>query len=248
MSLSWRDELRVGLCADRLVMARRRAGLRSSVSHETLPVDGNPASALQAIAGDSTVAVVLSNHFCRYAVLKASAALKTEHDWDAYARHELESSYGNEVARWRVRLSRTGAQHTRVACAVDAELVEQLRSLSRLKSVQPYLMSAFNARRRALAKGSAWFVIQEPTRLAIALLVDGGWKLIRMRQVASEWQSNLAALLDREAALSGAAEATRAVLCCEDPAPASAGRYEISDLSLPQKADVALRPHLMALH
>jgi len=234
VSLSWRDELRVGLCTDRLVVARRRRGWRAPVSREVLPLDGDPVAALRAIGEHAAMHIVLSNHFCRYAVLKGSPALRTEHDWLAYAKHSFSATYGAEAAQWDVRVCPAGAHAERVACAVDGELIAGLRSLPGLRSIQPYLMRSFNAVRNAFAGRSAWLVVQEPGRLAIAL-IDDGWKLICVRRADPDWHAQLAELLDREAAIHGADGCERVVVCSEDDVPARAGRYE-------------LRGHRMALH
>ena len=247
MSPSWRDDLRVGLCSDRLVVARRRRGWRGSLSRQIVPAADDPVAALKTISEHAAISVVLSNHFCRYAVLKSSPALKTERDWLAYAKHSLNATYGNESARWDMRVSPAGPHGERVACAVEAELIAGLRSLPGLRSIQPYLMSAFNARRNALAGRPAWLVIQEPGRLAIAL-VDGGWKVIRVRSADGQWHAQLASLLDREAAIDGGNGCERAIVCSEDEPPARAGRYQVEDLSLPRRAEASLRPYLMTLH
>jgi len=218
------------------------------VSREIVPAGGDPVSALKAIADDCMLNVVLSNHFVRYAVIAGSAALKSRRDWDAYAQHVFGATYGSDAAHWHIRISATNVPHERVACAVDRELMEPLLALPRVRSIQPYLMSAFNARRAAFASGDAWLVIQEPLRLTIALVERGHWKLIRVRQAPKAWQSALPDVLDREAEICGAFGCARAILCSEDEAPPRVGRYEVLDLSLPRKAGTEPRSHVMTLH
>lgn len=241
MSPLWRDELRVGLCPDRLVVARRR-------HREIVPTAGDPLAALKAIAGTAALTVVLSSHFVRYAVLPPSDALKSDQDWLAYAHHSFASTYGNESARWQIRLCATGPRQARIACAVDGELLEGLGEMPQLKSIQPYLMLAFNARRRALAAASAWVVLHERGRLTVALINDGIWQTIRVRRIGDDWQESLADVLDREAAIAGVAGCEQVVLCAEEQAPARLGRYRILDLSVPAGAGHELRAYVMTLH
>lgn len=188
-----RAELRAGLCPGRLVLGGEI-------------VAGEPLAELRERAAGRRLTVVLSNHYVRYAVLPSSKALRSGADWHAYARHVLEATYGTAVGGWEIRVSE------RVAAAVDAALLEELRAIPTLRSVQPYLMAAFNARRGRLRAKSAWFVVQEPGRLTLALLQEESWKAIRTRQAGPGWAGSLADLLEREAAAAEAPECTQAVL------------------------------------
>jgi hypothetical protein len=248
VSRLWRDELRVGVCPDRLVVARQARGMPRRISREIVVSGPDPVAALKSIAGEASVTVILSNHFVRYAVLKGSRALKSQRDWDAYAQHALGSTYGGEAARWRILQCPTDVDDERIACAVGSELSDALCAMPQVRSVQPYLMAAFNSRRDVFASKSAWFVLQEPLRLAIALIQNGQWKLIRVRQTEKNWQSGLADILEREAEICGAASCNSAVLCSEEGPPMQVGRYEVLDASLPPRTAAHLRPHLMTLH
>lgn len=146
--------------------------------------------------------VVLAGRLVRYAVLPWSAALGSEDEWLAYARHTLASTYG-AAAGWRVRLSRAERGKARVACAIDESLFDALRALPNVVSIQPGLMPEFNARRRELARGRAWLVLEEPERLTLCLIAEGDWKLIRSRRAGADWRAALPDLLARETALSG---------------------------------------------
>ncbi|MEA3195512.1 MAG: hypothetical protein QOD26_3845 [Betaproteobacteria bacterium] len=207
-----RAELRAGLCPDRLILGGEI-------------VAGEPLAELKKRAAGRGFTVVLSNHYVRYAVLPASKALRSKADWQAYARHVLEATYGPAAGRWEIRVN------DRVAAAVDAALLQELRAIPGLRSVQPYFMAAFNARRKQLRGKSAWFVVQERGRLTLALLQKESWQVIRTRQAGSGWAGSLADLLERESAAADAPDCTQAVLCAEDEPPARAGRYEIVDLT-----------------
>jgi len=246
VSRLWRGDLRVGLCPDRLVVARRAHRWSGRVSRAILPVENDPIATLKQQVAGAGATVLLSSHFVRYCVLPWSEALTSEEDWDAFAQHAFESTYGTACAAgWRIHLSDAGPGRARMASAVDCAFFEALSSVPEVVSIQPYLMSAFNAHRRAIAGKPAWLVLQEPARLTITLVADGEWRLVRTRQITAGWQDELAAMLDRESALSNSAPCERVLWHGEAAPLARAGRYEIVDLTLPHGADSSLRQHAM---
>lgn len=251
MSPLWQDDLRVGLCPGRLVLARYRRRLRRRlIERAVVPVTGDPVRSLGDLAGKADVTVVLSNHYVRYGVLPWTGTLRTRDEWLAYARHHFSSTHGATAAGWQLGVSTAGRGRARLACAIDAELLERLRATRCVRSVQPYLMSAFNARRHAVS-GDAWFVLQEPGRLTVGLASRGGWKLVRNRQAAANWSESLADLLDREITARDEEAPERVILCAEDNTkdlPSRLGRYRITDLSLLRGANLDSRAAIMALN
>src|SRR6185369_8370213 len=115
------------------------------------------------------------------------AALASEDEWRALAQHSFVSTYGTAATAWEVRVSRSSKGSTRVATAIDGELLQVLRDIPGIVSIQPYLMAAFNARRAHL-RGPAWFVLQEPGRLTLSRLDSAGWQAIRCRQAHGDWR------------------------------------------------------------
>lgn len=219
----WQAELRVGLCPGRLVLA---AGVR--------PVESNPVTELARVAQGRKLSVVLSSHFVRYAVLPWSEALGSEEEWLAFARHTFSSVYGAAADSWHCRVSPAGREEPRLASAIDAALLESLRALPRVASVQPYLMSAFNARRRLLEGKDGWLVVQEPGRLTLALVKGGRWRAARTRRAGSDWPQRLAEFFDREGASSEGGGSEAVFLYGEDAPPAGLGRYRVADITAPK--------------
>ncbi len=203
---AWRTETRVGLCPDRLVLANAVHSTRDPL-----------AQLRSACARQKRISVVVSNHYVRYAVLPHSSALASDDEWLAYARHTFEDIYGGVAAKWRIRVCPTGKQMSRVASAIDGELVDAIKGVPGVVSIQPYLMAAFNARRAKLKKQTTWFVLQEPGRLTLALIEAGAWRLIRTRRLQGNWRDALVELLDQEA--SRGANATSTLLCAEEETP-----------------------------
>jgi len=194
------------------------------------------------------VVVVVSNHYLRYAVLKWSAKLRTKEEWLAYATHHFTEIHGNVAAAWAIRASEPKIGKPAIACAVDVALLERLREVPGIRSIQPYLIAALNSRRRAVS-GDAWFVLQEPGRLTMSLMGRRGWKLVRNRYVSQDWRMQLPHLLDRETLALDVPPVERVVLCAEDEptdAPANMEGYRITDLTLLRGASGDSRNTIMA--
>jgi hypothetical protein len=74
----------------------------------------------------------------------------------------------------------------------------------RLRSLQPYLMAAYNRVRPELGQGNVWFAVTEAERVCIMRLENGAWRSIHCRSLATD--NPLAALvtvLEREQQLAG---------------------------------------------
>ncbi len=257
MSPLWRDELRVGLCRDRLLVAHYRAGWtrrRVASAVRLLPIEAEASAAPDPIARLQTLVeepayrtaeltVVLSNHYLRYLVLPWSEALSTASDWEGYARLCFTQTYGSPAADWTLRVGAPRRGQPRLACAIDAPLMVKLLEIPRLRSIQPYLMSAFNSRRRRLGTKPAWFVLQEPGRVTLGLVAQGRFQAIRSRRIAPAWRTALDEMLDRESAgLAGLGPegevCEQAFLYAEDSSAqeeageSGSGRYRVTDLTV----------------
>jgi hypothetical protein len=245
----WRNTLRISLCADRLVV--RATKTRT----QTLPVDPHPAGpewrgpldALPAVLAEfrgHDVSVVLADHFVRYALLAWNAALKTEEQWQALARHRLGAVYGAAAADWDLRLAETAAQGPRLACAADRALIGELAAVvaaagTRLVSVQPFLVTAFNRIRGSIGQGSCWLVIEEPGRVGLAFIRRGTWVAIRSRRVGADWRAHLPALIERESAFLALEEpCTRIIVCAQGEFDTE--RYEAFNTRAVNYSDLAL--------
>jgi len=219
-------ELRVVLCPDQLMlMPVQRTltlrGVRRSIQEpQVVCLEGASAAqpwraALLALEtalpaavakGRTTATVVLSNQLLRYALVPWQAGLADAQEDLSYTRHCFTKVYGKAALQWEVRLSHQAPGKPRLASAVDAELLEGLRSMFArlgiaLRSVQPHLMAAFNDARSQLRRRSAWLALLEPGHLCLALLRDGHWSRVRSLRIDSAWRQELPRILEREAFL-----------------------------------------------
>lgn len=237
MSLSLRDELRVVLSPEQLLLVRigrsftwrgltrrvldKRAIPCGAAEDEALPwseaVKTLEAELPELAKRTAVATVVLSNHFVHYAMVPWSGAPMDDEEETAYARHFFRKLYGPAAETWELRLNPDRAGSPQLACAVDSRLTDSVRaSFSAaglgLRSIQPHLMVAYNNCRTRLQKSSAWLVLFEAGNLCLALLRHGGLGSVRTLRAGDDWYETLPRLLEREAYLTDEDAATDEVL------------------------------------
>jgi hypothetical protein len=246
VSLLWRSKKqRIGVCADRLLLSRNKV-LSIAPSHEAAEWRAPVEALTEVLAGmqKQEVSVVLADQFVRYALLPWSAALKSEAQWLALARHRLTAIHGPAAAGWDVKLADTGASGPRLACAVERELIEALAAkftaaAVTLGSVQPFLVAAFNRIRSTIGNGSCWLVVEEPARLTLALIQRGVWIAIRSRRSDASWRAALPEIIERESAFLALSErCTRVIVCAQGDFDTD--RYEAWQTKAVSYRDLAL--------
>lgn len=214
MSLSWPEHLHIDFAPGRLALSRHAGWRRRCTDRRAVDIDGAPAApawaaVVEALAGELAGArdvrcdIVLSNHFCRYAVLPAQPDLASEVEMAAYARLQFESIHGAAaVSGWDVRVAAGTPDTSRLACATDAALLEALRVVCAdrgvvLRSVQPLFAHAFDAARRRLATRSFWFAVAEEGRLCLGAVSDRRWIEIMSERVQDDAAVAARDLIDR---------------------------------------------------
>lgn len=266
MSLLLRDELRVVLSPDQVLLVRvgreftHRGLIRRVLDKKPVPCTGAgdgeaPWSAairtldteLPGWTDNVAVAIaVLSNHFVRYALVPWSAALMDDEEEGAYARHFFRQLYGATADSWELRLSPDLAGVSQLASGVDPGLPEAVRASFAgagvsLRSIQPGLMAAYNSCRRQLRECSAWFVLHETGSLCLALLQRGRWISVRTLRAGGGWRDALPLLLEREEYLVEQDAATNDVLLwapgLDEPALRESGRWKFQELHPPIATD-----------
>lgn len=221
MSRLFPDRLLIGLAPDALTLVRVSGGARARVADKRTvacePAAGrepweSAAGTLSKLAEElsklsARATVVLSNHFARYALVPWNEGLAKADEEAAFARYCFAKIHGERSKEWDLRLSPAQPGAVRVASAVDAPLVQAVRSAfssrARLVSLQPYLMSAFNRARRQLAGARAWLLLVERDRTCLARLEGGRFAAVRNARGGLDGPEQWAGLLDRERHLAG---------------------------------------------
>lgn len=204
MSLWSAERLRIGLAPERVDLARLRLlstqklTRQSSVSCAPKPGEAPWQAALAALDGalaewgsrGGSAAVVLSNHWVRYAVLPWQPSVTAAAEVEQLARLHFERNFGAAVSGWTIRSCDRGYGAAHLACAVDTALITALQAClaahgMRLSTLQPLLMAAYNDARREFS-GNTAFVIVETGRVCLSLLHQDRWLAIASRRTGAD--------------------------------------------------------------
>jgi len=139
------------------------------------------------------LSVVVSGHFSRFCLVPWSEQISSPDELLGFAQP------------WSMVLSAEPAGYDRIATALPQDLLTRLRNLVsgrglRLRSVQPYLMAAFNHFDKSLDAGDFLFVVAEPVRSVLLLAREGRWTSVRSVG-SSDSDAALTALIGRESQL-----------------------------------------------
>ncbi|MCF4998489.1 hypothetical protein GIW70_17970 [Pseudomonas syringae] len=148
------------------------------------------------------LSVVVSGHFSRFCLVPWSEQISSPDELRGFAQLCFEDLFGLPVQPWNLVLSAEPAGHDRLASALPQDLLERLRTVAngrglRLRSVQPYLMAAFNRFDKSLDAGDFLFVVAEPNRSVLLIAREGRWTSVRSVG-SSDSDAALSALIGRE--------------------------------------------------
>ena len=151
------------------------------------------------------LSVVVSGHFSRFCLVPWSEQISSPDELLGFAQLCFEDLYGVPAQPWSMVLSAEPAGYHRIATALPQDLLTRLRNLVsgrglRLRSVQPYLMAAFNHFDKSLDAGDFLFVVAEPVRSVLLLAREGRWTSVRSVG-SSDSDAALTALIGRESQL-----------------------------------------------
>ena len=204
----YRDQVRIALCPDRLITVHSKAGLRPRIIAkqvhryarvESTGSESNWQAALPVLQAaldnpdwkNADATLIISNHFVRFLLLPWNEVALTDAEKLALLQDRFAEVYGEASAAWELRLHEGSFGASSLASAVDQGLLDQVKgifkaSMLRLKSIQPYLMTIFNACRSDLDNEAAWFVLAEEGMSCVGLLRNGQWQSIRLRRTESD--------------------------------------------------------------
>jgi len=218
VSLLWRERWHVALSPTRVDVVCARGLIRRTVSSTEL-IPCSPAAhgepwraallALENAFTDGKTAgaqceVVLSNHFVRYTLVPWESGISDEGEIETYARLRFNETYGAEAAaKWEVRVGLPAYGASRLACAVDRDLMEALRRLSaaqhlRLACVRPLLVASFDRCRKRLRGPRFWFATAEEGRLCLAGIDRYAWRTLACQRIGKNLEDALKAAFERE--------------------------------------------------
>jgi hypothetical protein len=245
VSLSWRNPLRdhytVVIGPEKVTLLRRRCGLRGEFDLKLdVPFPSGIGgtgirAALEQLLGRPEVAggdltVLLSNAYVRFQLVPWDDGVSSPEEMRAFARVRFEQVYGPDAVGWALETAPEGADRPRIAFAVEQDLLAQVRaavaaSKLRLRSLQPYLVAAYNRLRPQLRDSDFAFVVAEATRICLLVATGGLWSAVRAHN-GSDAPAQLGDVIDRELQLMGFGE----------------GRCPPVFVHAPQQAHLRLRP------
>lgn len=142
------------------------------------------------LQGGADATVILSGHFVRYALAPWLAEVTADNERETLARHIFTGVYGGAAADWAIRISDAKYGFPFLASAVDHALLHELQALQapgkfKLRSIQPYFMTAFNEFRSRLGEDGC-FILAEPGKLCASFFHQGKWQNIVSRRFESD--------------------------------------------------------------
>ena len=171
-----------------------------------------------ATKGSSSVEVVVSSHFIRYAMVPWSDNLVRDAERLAFARLAFREVYGALVDSWEICLDEQPAGQPAVASAIDRDLLSAIRAAvsnagAGLDGVVPALADCINRHRRAFKGREFCLASVEAGRLTFAFRGRAGWRAVRSRRVDGALDELLPTLLKQEASAAGVQEGGILYLC-----------------------------------
>ena len=169
--------------------------------------------AMRALRRGTRCRVIVSNALARYALVPFSTAVVGREAEEALAAEVFRATHGERVESWRIRVAPARRGERRVACAVDASMLDAIPAAAHehglvLTAIEPAWVAGYNAAYRRIP-ASCWFAVTEPGRLVMGLLIDGEWRQLAAERCGDDQRVGLRQALQRERALA------------EDPAAAA---------------------------
>lgn len=250
---SWRNRIYIAISPERISLLKLGRGLKPKLQanldeiialsdkqpHWQAILDRLTQILAQPEWQNAEINIVLSNRLVRYAAIPFSAQLQNYSVQEAFAMHYLTRIYGATAEQWVLRIQPAKAGSHRMVSAVDRALLEGLRQMCashklELRSVMPYLMTAFNCYRKAIKRDPAWLVISEPGYSLFGLLSGG--EFIAVSGACHDRIDELPMLLDRENLVASISEPCKSVYLLapsgSDLPTISKMRYEFSKLDM----------------
>lgn len=198
-----RDQVLVVISPTHLYMLRLRGwfGKRQIVSkfsqslNQSKPNEASWQPAIDALSTalkeniwhKANMKLVISNSLVRYTLLPWSETILNTQEELKFVRHRMNEVFGTAVKSWDVSLENNTYDSTRLACAVDSELIVKLRQLAgkshlSIRSIQPHLVAALNFWQKQLKDKQLHFLVADSNKLSTVYIENGQLKSLRVVQ------------------------------------------------------------------
>jgi hypothetical protein len=158
---------------------------------------------LEDFEGPLALSFIISNQFARYQLVEPNINLNSAQEEEQYIRFNLGQIYGDVVSQWEVSWGPQLSVRPQLVSAIDRSLLDALRSVtsshkSRIKSVEPYLMSAFNLLIKLDKRKLLRFVLVDGESACSATVREGVWLEFRASRLQGALEGVLEGLVERE--------------------------------------------------
>ena len=219
MSPLLRDRIQVFFAPDRIDLVRSFRGIKPKEDlrlvtpckrEPSLPAWEPPLGQLEQMIEDAfgvDMSITISNDLVRYAVVSAQAQIASPGELYAYAAFHMRGVYGERVGTWALSISAWDPCGGAVCAAIERNLLERLGDIAirrkvRLKSIKPYLTSAFDRWRKRFDGSQVWFALIETGRLCVVRCrMAPGTAARQPEEILHRPEDELLAALDQEALL-----------------------------------------------
>lgn len=231
MSPSWLDRVTLLVHPHQVVLQRRP--WRGAGRCQTIAVDPAAATAAPwqpalaavdaALTADGrrggSLAIVVADHFVRYALVPWSPDLVGEKARRAMALALLRHNLGDQAGRLEIALDRPAFGANGVAAGIDRDLLDALRARARaarlrIASLQPRLISELAAGRKRLTGTDGWFACVDQERVSLLAFRAGAIASLRNHRLATADPDALGRQLAGLLAASGPAPAGHRLWLC----------------------------------
>lgn len=203
----WRDQVLVVLAPTHLSMVRLRGlfGKRKVIAKHSQVLTISKAGqttwqpVLEALSirlndvvwQKANLKIVIANSLVRYAVLPWSEATLNADEERRYVKFKMDEVFGVDGKNWDISLTTNSYGNPRVACAVDFDLLNQLRQLAlkshlNIQSVQPHLVAALNFVRNELKGKQLHFLLSDGEKLCTVSIKQGYLQSLRVEQLGDK--------------------------------------------------------------
>lgn len=155
--------------------------------------------------------LVLAGRWVHWQLLPWREEITQTKEMATYAAMCFRETFGAPAQGWQVQHVAQAPNAALPACAVDAKLVDALRTTceaagAKLDTVTPYFASAFDRWRGALKGNAVWFCLLESDYMTLGLLRNQQWLALRAQRLDCDWRETMPGMLVQMGITTGLAD------------------------------------------